>query len=315
MRKSFINTLVSLARQDERVWLLVGDLGFQVVEAFVQEFPDRFLNVGVAEQNMTGVAAGLALSGKIVFTYSIGNFPTLRCLEQVRNDVCYHRANVKVVAVGGGLAYASLGPTHHATEDLAILRSLPELTVIAPGDPMETAEATRWSIAHNGPVYLRLGKVGEPIVHTKMPNFDRAGCFELWCKGSDPAITFVATGSGLALAARLADQMYSEGMPVRLVSCPIIKPLDNTSLLGFARNSSLVVSVEEHSLCGGLGGALAELWVDNRLTIPLLRLGLKNCFIKEAGSQAYLCDQYGLNLQSCLERIRSALAITMSVGS
>jgi hypothetical protein len=142
MRTAFLETLVRLARHDERIWLLTGDLGYSVLEGFAREFPERFVNAGVAEQNLTGVAAGLALSGKIVFTYSIANFPTLRCLEQIRNDVCYHRANVKVVAVGGGLAYGSQGYTHFGVEDLAVMRALPYMTVVAPGDPVEARLAT-----------------------------------------------------------------------------------------------------------------------------------------------------------------------------
>src|ERR1700693_796065 len=165
MRGAFFRGLLALAERDHRVNLIVGDLGFGVVEEFARRFPDRFLNAGVAEQNMTGIAAGMALSGKIVFTYSIANFPILRCLEQVRNDVCYHNANVKIVAVGGGLAYGSLGSTHHATEDLAIMRSLPRMVVVAPGDPVETEAATRAVVAHSGPCYLRLGRAGESRVH------------------------------------------------------------------------------------------------------------------------------------------------------
>src|SRR5882762_7958343 len=156
MRTAFIETLFEMAREDKRITLVVGDLGFGVVTDFMRELPRQFVNAGVAEQNMTGIAAGMALSGKIVFTYSIANFPVLRCLEQVRNDICYHAANVKVVAVGGGLAYGSLGATHHATEDLAILRSLPRMVVVAPGDPVETEAATRAVMAHAGPCYLRL---------------------------------------------------------------------------------------------------------------------------------------------------------------
>src|SRR2546427_13117639 len=171
MRAAFFRTVLALAERDERVMLVVGDLGFGVVEPFASRFPARFLNVGVAEQNMTGIAAGLALSGKIVFTYSIANFATLRCLEQIRNDVCYHNANVKVVAVGGGLAYGALGSTHHATEDLAILRALPGLVVIAPGDPVEAELATHAVVEYQGPCYLRLGKAGEPIVHPARPKF------------------------------------------------------------------------------------------------------------------------------------------------
>src|SRR5271155_1474816 len=171
MRSAFFRALTQLAESDERVQLIVGDLGFGVTETFAERFPDRFLNVGVAEQNMTGIAAGMALSGKIVFTYSIANFPILRCLEQVRNDVCYHDANVKIVAVGGGLAYGSLGATHHATEDLAILRSLPRMVVVAPGDPGEAEAATEAIASHPGPCYLRLGRAGEASVHQEKIRF------------------------------------------------------------------------------------------------------------------------------------------------
>src|SRR3989442_15702127 len=171
MRGAFRAAICALAAADERVWLLTGDLGYTVLEGFRERFPDRFVNVGVAEQNMTGVAAGLALSGKIVFTYSIANFPILRCLEQVRNDVCYHKANVKIVAVGGGLAYGALGSTHHATEDIAILRALPEMVVVAPGDPQEAEAATRAIAEHPGPCYLRLGRAGEPHVHRQKLSF------------------------------------------------------------------------------------------------------------------------------------------------
>src|SRR5437870_10062036 len=153
MRAAFFKTLLDLAERDERINLVVGDLGFGVIEPFARRFPDRFLNAGVAEQNMTGIAAGMALSGKISFTYSIANFPTLRCLEQIRNDVCYHDANVKIVSVGGGFAYGAMSVTHHAMEDLGVMRCLPNLTVIAPGDPVETRAATRAVVAHKGPVY------------------------------------------------------------------------------------------------------------------------------------------------------------------
>ncbi|PYM76947.1 MAG: transketolase, partial [Candidatus Rokuibacteriota bacterium] len=165
MRAAFFKTLLDLAERDERIHLVVGDLGFGVVEPFARRFPDRFLNAGVAEQNMTGVAAGLALCGKVVFTYSIGNFSTIRCLEQIRNDICYHRADVKIVSVGGGFAYGPLGMTHHALEDLAIMRVLPGMTVVAPGDPFEVEQATRAIVGQPGPCYLRLGRAGEPRIH------------------------------------------------------------------------------------------------------------------------------------------------------
>ncbi len=161
VRNAFLNELHELAREDPRIVFITGDLGFGVVEQFREELPDQFVNAGVAEQNMTGIAAGMALSGKIVFTYSIANFPTLRCLEHIRNDVCYHDADVKVVSVGGGFAYGSMGATHHATEDLGVMRLLPNMIVVAPGDPVEARAATRAVVAQSGPCYLRLGKAGE----------------------------------------------------------------------------------------------------------------------------------------------------------
>jgi len=171
MRTAFIKTLCELAEQDERIWLLCGDLGYSVLEGFSSRFPNRFVNVGVAEQNMTGIAAGLALSGKVVFIYSIANFPVMRCLEQIRNDVCYHNLNVKIVTVGGGLTYGSLGYTHHGVEDIAVMRVLPNMTVIAPGDPVEARLATQAILNTPGPCYLRLGKAGEPVVHQIEPEF------------------------------------------------------------------------------------------------------------------------------------------------
>ena len=176
MRTAFIQTLFELAEKDERINLIVGDLGYSVVEQFAERFPERYLNVGVAEQNMTGVAAGMALCGKVVFTYSIANFPTLRCLEQIRNDVCYHNVSVKIVSVGGGLAYGSLGMSHHGSEDIAILRSLPNMVVVAPGDPIEARLATEAIASHSGPCYLRLGKAGELSVHRPGVEFRLGKC-------------------------------------------------------------------------------------------------------------------------------------------
>src|SRR5277367_3574873 len=204
MRGAFFRALMQVAEQDPSVHLLVGDIGFGVVEPFAERFPDRFLNVGVAEQNMTGLAAGMALSGKTVFTYSIANFPTLRCLEQVRNDVCYHKANVKIVAVGGGFAYGALGMTHHAIEDLAILRALPEMTVIAPADPLETECATCAIAKQPGPCYLRLGRAGEPSIHSGPIDFEIGKAIRVR-EGDD--ITLISTGGLLATALEVAESI------------------------------------------------------------------------------------------------------------
>ena len=165
MRDTFVRTLIEIAKKDKNVHLITGDLGFGVLKPYWEQLPDQFTNAGISEQNMTSVAAGMALEGKIVFTYSIGNFPTLRCLEQIRNDCAYHNANVKIVCVGGGFVYGSLGMSHHATEDLAIMRALPNIAVMAPGDLMEAQAATKAIYNHNGTCYLRLGRGGEKQIH------------------------------------------------------------------------------------------------------------------------------------------------------
>ena len=208
MRTTFIETLMEVAAADERVWLLTGDLGYSVLEPFAARFPDRYLNVGVAEQNMTGIAAGLARSGKVVFTYSIANFPTFRCLEQIRVDVCYHGGDVKVVAVGGGFAYGAQGYTHHGIEDLAAMRSLPGMAVVAPGDPVETRLATRAIAARPGPCYLRLGKAREPVVHEGDPSFALGRAIAVR-EGRD--LTLISTGGMLAGAIAAADSLRAEG--------------------------------------------------------------------------------------------------------
>ena len=206
MRTAFIQELILQARKNPKIFLVVGDLGFSVVEPFAKEFPDRFLNAGVAEQNMTGVAAGLASEGYHVFTYSIANFPTLRCLEQIRNDVCYHNLPVTVVSVGAGMAYGNLGYSHHAVQDLAIMRTLPNITVFSPADPGETRECVQWLSFNPRPSYLRIGKAGEPDLHSLRGIFD--GPLRV-CEGR-PDAAIVATGSILKLALDFASEQAPE---------------------------------------------------------------------------------------------------------
>ena len=172
MRDTFVKTLLEIAKKDKNVYIITGDLGFGVLKPFWEQLPDQIINAGIAEQNMTSIAAGLALQGKIVYTYSIGNFPTLRCIEQIRNDCAYHNANVKVVCVGGGFVYGSLGMSHHATEDIAMMRALPDVTVMAPGDLVEAACATKAIYETPGTCYLRLGRGGEKQIHEKIDNFE-----------------------------------------------------------------------------------------------------------------------------------------------
>jgi transketolase len=306
VRTAFIQTLNELADGDERVCLIVGDLGFSVIEEFAQKHPDQFVNAGVSEQNMIGLAAGMALTGKIVFTYSIGNFATLRCLEQIRNDVCYHRANVKVVAVGGGLAYGSLGVTHHASEDVAIMRALPNMTVVSPGDPVEARLATRAVVALDGPCYLRLGKAGEPVVHEEEPRFVLGRAVTLR-EGTD--VCLVASGSMLVTAQRVARRLSEQNVDVRLLSMHTIKPLDREAVERAAAETKYVFTLEEHSIEGGLGGAVAEVMSELEPGhAPLKRIGLRPEFNKTVGDQNYLKSLHGLDEESVLQTIQQVIA-------
>lgn len=310
MRPTFIRTLLDLAENDERICLVVGDLGYGLVEPFAAKFPKRYLNAGVAEQNMTGIAAGMALSGKIVFTYSIANFPTLRCLEQVRNDVCYHKANVKIVSVGGGLGYGVLGMSHHNTEDLAILRALPGMTVVAPGDPLEAELATRAIAGQPGPCYLRLGRTGEPKVYETRPNF-RLGKAITVLEGDD--LCMIATGSMLYTAVLVAHRLRQEGFYARVLSMHTVAPLDVEAVLAAALETPALVTLEEHSVVGGLGGAVAEVLAEApgpRATFK--RLGLPPSFVSQVGSQDYLRAQYALSVEGIQKALEPILELVRS---
>lgn len=293
MRSAFIKTLIDLAREDRRIMLIVGDLGFGVVEPFRDQFPDQFLNAGVAEQNMVGIAAGMALSGRVVFVYSIANFPTLRPLEQVRNDVCYNNASVVLVSVGGGMSYGSLGPTHHATEDIAVMRAMPNMMVVAPGDPLETRLATRALAARSAPAYLRLGRDGEPVVHLADPSFALGHALTVR-PGAD--LTLIATGGMLAPAMGAAGMLAERGLDARVLSMHTVKPLDVEAVLAAARETRAVFTVEEHNIIGGLGSAVAETLAESgERPAHFRRIGLPDQFSTVAGTQDYLRSLHGLD--------------------
>ena len=305
MRTAFVNTLLKLAERDERIHFVVGDLGFGVVEPFARRFPDRFLNAGVAEQNMTGVAAGLALCGKIVFTYSIGNFSTIRCLEQIRNDVCYHKADVKIVSVGGGFSYGALGMTHHTVEDLAIMRVLPNMVVVAPGDPFEVEQATRALVARPGPAYLRLGRTGEPRLHGPGVVFELGRAIRV---KEGRALTIISSGGMLETGIRAAELLGEAGIDTRVVSMHTLKPLDEAEILNAAAETGAIATLEEHCLIGGLGSAVAEVLAE----APgprgrLKRLGVPSTFASEVGSQDYLRAMHGLSPDGVFQSLKSWL--------
>lgn len=306
MRDAFVRALTEIARSDKQVFLLTADLGFGVLSEFARAFPRQYLNVGVAEQNMTGLATGIALEGKIVFTYSIGNFPTLRCLEQIRNDVCYHQANVKIVSIGGGFCYGPLGISHHATEDIAIMRALPNMKVVAPGDLTETSLATRTAYEVPGPFYLRLGRGNEPNVHDDAPSFHLGRCIGIHPGGE---IALLSTGGILKNAVEARRMLEEKGIRASLFSMPFLKPIDSRLIGALALKTRLLVTIEEHSVIGGLGGAVAEVLSGLRdPRPPLLRLGLEDTFSCEVGDQEYLRGVYGLSPEAISARVEKEIA-------
>jgi transketolase len=296
--------VLEAASIDDRIVLLTGDLGFGVMEPFAAACPGQFLNVGVAEQNMTGLAAGIALSGGKVFTYSIANFPTLRCLEQLRNDVAYHGADVTVVAVGGGLAYGQLGMSHHATEDLAILRAIPGLAVAAPGDPVETGVVVRDLLRHGGPAYLRLGKAGEASLHDEGLSFERGESVPLRPSGQ---IVLLSTGAILGEVLAAAEALARDGVAAGVRAFPWLDPLDVEAIRAEAATTDLVVTVEEHSIVGGLGSAVAEVLAELRGAPPLLRIALPPHYSSVVGDQQYLRRVYGLDAEAIARRVHTYL--------
>ena len=306
MRTAFIKSLIEMAERDSRIWLLTGDLGYSVLEPFAAKFPGRYINVGVAEQNMAGVAAGLALSGKKVFTYSIANFAVTRCLEQIRNDICYHNADVTVVATGGGLAYGTQGYTHHGIEDIGFTRLLPNINVIAPADAPEVDMAMEAIARRSGPTYLRLARGGEPAVHTKPLDAKFFGRALMVREAGEIAI--LSTGSILGEAVAAADRLTAEGIKTGVYSLPVIQPFDAATITALAQQCRLLVTVEEHVGLGGLGGAVAE--VLSGLEAPRARLeraGVVHGVSPNAGSHAYLRRLHKLDADGLIERIKRSL--------
>jgi transketolase len=312
VRDVFVARLTALAEADPRIHLVTGDLGFGVLTRFAERFPRQYLNAGVAEQNMTGIATGLALEGRIVFTYSIANFPTLRCLEQIRNDACYHDANVKVVAIGGGFSYGALGISHHATEDLSIMRALPAITVVAPGDDWETAEATSALAATPGTCYLRLDKSSAGDTRRPGERFV-LGRARVLREGGD--VTLITCGGILQVVLRAAERLAGQGIACRVVSMHTVKPIDAAAIVAAARETGGIVTVEEHTVEGGLGGAVAEVCLD-RGAFPgfFRRVGLPGCFSSIVGSQDYLRGRYQMDEESVVRAVREAFAARRSNG-
>ncbi len=291
MRNAFIQELVALARQHPQIALIVGDLGYSVIEPFADEFPDRFINAGVAEQNMTGLAAGMASEGYHVFTYSIANFPTFRCAEQIRNDVAYHKLPVTVVAVGGGLAYGSLGYSHHAVQDYALMRTLPNMLIAAPGDPMETRACLRYLIQNPGPSYLRLGKAGEPNFHAAPPTV-APGCW-LQVRSGTGRRAIVSTGAGLQIAMDWVDR--DEYLDRAVYSMPLWSMENKAAQVAALHKLDEVLTLEDHLQDGGFGSWLLEARaLDQAIKCIVRPVALNSEVCGTVGSQATLNSLGGL---------------------
>ena len=306
MRDTFVRTLIGLAKENKNIELITGDLGFGVLKPFWEQLPDQFTNAGIAEQNMTTVAAGMALEGKIVFTYSIGNFPTLRCLEQIRNDCAYHQANVKIVCVGGGFVYGSLGMSHQATEDLAILRALPDVVVLAPGDLVEAEEATKAMVNYPGTCYLRLGRGGEKRIHDHIDNFQIGKAIQV---KYGEKIAIFSTGAIFEEVEGAYDILTQKGFFPAVYTFPTVKPIDAEVIRDCAQRFDYIVTCEEHNIVGGFGSAVAEVMAEMKAKkASLIRIGLNDQYAVLVGNQKYLREKYGMSAEKIAARIEEEYA-------
>ena len=305
MRDTFVKTLVELAKEDKNIELITGDLGFGVLKPYWEAVPDQFTNAGIAEQNMTTVAAGMALEGKTVFTYSIGNFPTLRCLEQIRNDCAYHNANVKVVCIGGGFVYGSLGMSHQATEDLAILRALPDVVVMAPADLVEAEECTKALAAYPGTAYLRLGRGGEKRIHDHIDNFQIGKAIKV---RDGKKIAIFSTGAIFEEVNAAYNVLVEKGYDPAVYTFPTVKPIDTEVIKECAKEFDVVVTCEEHNIVGGFGSAVAEVMAEMKeKKAYLLRIGLNDEYSIKVGNQNYLRQQHGMDSASIVKKIEETI--------
>ena len=306
MRNAFADELTRLGDEDSRIVMLSGDIGNRLFDKFKARHPSRFFNCGVAEANMMGVAAGMGINGLRPVAYSIAPFVTTRCLEQIRTDICYHEAPVTIVAVGGGLSYAGLGPTHHACEDISFLRSIPNMVVVCPGDAHEVRGALRAAMRQHRPVYIRIGKKGEPLVHPGPIAAFEIGKAITIADGED--VCLLSTGNMLPEAMDAARELKERGISAGVVSFHTVKPLDEARLREAFGRFRLVATIEEHSLIGGFGAAVAE-WLVDTGTNPtsLLRFGTPDAFFKKSGEQAYAREMLGLTGRQIADKIVQAL--------
>jgi transketolase len=306
MRNAYVATLYDLAEANKQVMALVADIGALVFDKFRADFPGRFINFGVAESNIIATAAGMASCGKIPFTYTIIPFLTMRTYEQIRDDVCLQKANVKIVGVGAGLVYSTLGPTHHALEDIAIMKTLPNMTIISPADPLEARKATIKTAEIEGPVYLRLGTSGEPEVYQHDYDFTVGRGVKLK-EGEDAAI--IATGSIVYDALQAANELEKENISVRLINIHTIKPIDKEIILQAASETGAILTVEEHNIEGGFGSSVASVILEaNDIPVKFKRLGVNDNFCSYYGTHQELKNHCGLSQKDIIRGVKYLLS-------
>ncbi len=301
MRDVFIKTLIKNVKKNDKTILITADLGFGVLNEFRKKFPKKFLNVGVSEQNMIGVATGLSKKGFNVFCYSLGNFPTLRCLEHIRNDASYHNSNIKIINVGGGYSYGPLGFSHHATEDLSIMRSIPNISVIAPSSNNETEILTKFIFKRKGLFYFRLDKKRNELFKVKK-NKIKFGKITKIKNGKDIAI--ISTGGIVNEAYKASEILNNYGVKCAVFSCHTIKPFDNY-IIKILKNYKKIYVVEENSEIGGLNGLISEISMKNSIKLETYKnFGINDAFVKTVGDREYLLSKNGLTANQIVKQIR-----------
>jgi transketolase len=308
MRKTCLDTVYELAKRDPRVFFVGSDLGVGTLSRFRDEMPGRFLMEGVSEANIIGLAAGLAMEGKIPYVHTIATFLTRRCFEQIVLDVGLHDVNVRLIGAGGGLVYAPLGPTHLAIDDLAIMRAVPNMTIIAPADAEEMRRAVELTLEHDGPVYIRMAKGGDPIVTPDAPPFAIGRARPIRAGRDALAVT---TGVTLQVALDAARTLAAERLDLAVLHVPTVKPLDRPAILEAIAAVPAVVTIEEHTLMGGLGSAVAEIIADAGIAPPrrFTRIGIPDVFPEGYGSQASLMAACGITADAVAHAVRTALAV------
>ncbi len=305
MRNAYISALYQLSRTNNNILALVADNGTIVYDKYLEDFPDRFINFGISEANMVSVAAGLASCGRIPFAYTISNFLTFRAYEQIRNDVCLQKMNVKIVGIGVGFVYSYLGPTHHGTEDIAVMRVLPEMTIFSPCDPLETIKATNAAARIVGPVYLRLTTGGTPKIYEDDYGFEIGKGVTLR-EGSDIAI--IATGSIVHEAMQAVNELEGLGISAKLINIHTIKPIDREIIINAAGETKAILTVEEHSITGGLGSCVAEVLVEEKCVLhSFKRLGLNDVFPQGYGNYQEMKALNGLSKDDIIREVNVVL--------